>query len=108
MKYGEIYEINKKIDKRKYGFGYIHNGYINNEADYDGGLKETAHLSHFIHPVFDVYFDYEKIFTFHLAEHLLAEFKLLKVHIEPLVEFLKIIERYNEKSKIEELEILHE
>lgn len=108
LKYGEIYEINKKIEKRKYGFGYIHNGYINNEADYDGGLKETAHLSHFIHPVFDVYFDYEKIFTFHLAEHLLAEFKLLKVHIEPLIEFLKIIERYNEKSKIEELEILHE
>ena len=77
-------------------------------ADYDPGFKSTAHLSHFIHPVFDFYFNYEHTFEFHLAEHLLGEFKLQKVHIEPLKEFLKIIYNYNNESKIETLKKLHE
>ena len=77
-------------------------------ADYDGGIKETANLSHFIHPVFDFYFNNEQIFDFHLAEHLLGEFKLQHVHIEPLNDFLAIIQKYNDKSNIEELTKLHE
>lgn len=108
LKYGEIFDINKKINKkRKYGFGHIHDNYTDVIADYDGGLKETAHLSHFIHPVFDFYFNYEHTYDFHLAEHLLGEFKLQKVHIEPLKEFLKIIYNYNNSSNVEILKKLH-
>jgi len=110
LKYGELHDITKKIKNRKYGFGYIHTDY-NVEldiADYDPGFKSTAHLSHFIHPVFDFYFNYEHTFEFHLAEHLLGEFKLKKVHIEPLIEFLKIIYNYNNGSNIEILKKLHE
>jgi len=110
LKYGELHDITKKIKNRKYGFGYIHTDY-NVEldiADYDPGFKNTAHLSHFIHPVFDFYFNYEHIFEFHLAEHLLGEFKLQKVHVEPLKEFLKIVYNYNNDSKIETLKKLHE
>jgi thioredoxin reductase len=109
LKYGNIFDINKKIDKkRKYGFGYIHDNNMGVSADYDGGIKETANLSHFIHPVFDFYFNNEQIFDFHLAEHLLGEFKLQHVHIEPLNDFLAIIQKYNDKSNIEELTKLHE
>ena len=65
---------------------------------FNAGLKETAHLSEFIHPVFNLYYKNVHKYTYHLAEHLVAEFRLQGVHIEPLLEFLKKVSRYNGKG----------
>lgn len=86
LKYGETFKPGVGCIEDKHGFS-ITNKKI--EIDYNAGLKETAHLSHFIHPVFDVYYKGKNIEEFHLAEHLVAEFKLQGVHVEPLWEFLE-------------------
>jgi len=65
---------------------------------YNAGLKETAHLSEFIHPVFNLYYKNVHKYTYHLAEHLVAEFRLHGVHIEPLLEYLKKVSRYKGKG----------
>jgi thioredoxin reductase len=98
LKYADKDPILKIMKKENKKTGYMHSV----------GVKRTAHLSHFIHPVFDVYYNYEHIFDFHLAEHLLGDFKLQDVHIEPLKEFLDIIESYNDESNIKELHQLHD
>ena len=98
LKYADKDHILKIMKKENKKTGYMHSV----------GVKRTAHLSHFIHPVFDVYYNYEHIFDFHLAEHLLGDFKLQDVHIEPLKEFLDIIESYNDESNIKELHQLHD
>jgi hypothetical protein len=108
-----IQEVTLRYAKDNYVFGYekvllFSLKYGDKTNNYKPGLKETAHLSRFIHPVFEVYCNYRHIFDFHLAEHLLGEFKLQKVHIEPLEEFLDIINGYTDESNIEELKKLHE
>jgi hypothetical protein len=107
-----IQEVTLRYAKDNYVFRYekvlLFSLKYGDKTNYQPGLKETAHLSRFIHPVFEVHYNYRHIFDFHLAEHLLGEFKLQKVHIEPLEEFLDIINGYNGESNIEELKKLHE
>lgn len=88
LKYGETFKQGEGYIENKQGFS-VTNKKI--ETDYNAGLKESAHLSHFIHPVFDVYYRGKHVEEFHLAEHLVAEFKLPGVHIEPLRDFLENI-----------------
>jgi thioredoxin reductase len=98
LKYCEIYKDNKEYIKKNHGFGTLNK---RNEKDYIAGLKETAHLSHFIHPVFDLYYKRKHKEEFHLAEHLVAEFKLPGVHIEPLKDLLEKVKQYNKHEKKE-------
>ena len=100
LNYGETFKEDQGYTVIKEGFNVTHK---NIETDYIAGLKETAHLSHFIHPVFNVYYVGKQVEEFHLAEHLVAEFKLPGVHIEPLREFLeklKDIEHIKKTSSI--------
>ena len=95
LKYGETFKQGEGYVVNKQGFS-ITNKKI--ETDYNAGLKESAHLSHFIHPVFDVYYRGKHIEEFHLAEHLVAEFKLPGVHIEPLREFLENVKHKKQRK----------
>lgn len=54
-----------------------------------GSVKEKAHLSDFLHPVFILYVNHNETSTFHLSENLLFEFKLKETHIKPLQNFIK-------------------
>jgi len=54
-----------------------------------GSVKEKAHLSDFLHPIFILYENHNETSTFHLSENLLFEFKLKETHIKPLQNFIK-------------------
>ena len=96
LKYGKIYDEKEETIKNKNGhaFGTInYNRPIQKSTDYSPGVERDAHLSIFIHPVFELYINNKFESDFHLAEHLLGEFKLKKVHIEPLKRYInRVIE----------------
>jgi len=90
LNYGEVFDENKEYLQTQ-GFGKVNNP---EGIEFIAGLKESAHLSEFIHPVFDLYYKKSAEYKYHLAEHLVAEFRLPGVHIEPLLEFLQKVNMY--------------
>lgn len=95
LNYGEVFDVNKEYNQTQ-GFGKVNNPI---GIEYNAGLKESAHLSEFIHPVFDLYYKSVPKYKYHLAEHLVAEFRLPGVHIEPLLEFLEKVKVYKGQRK---------
>lgn len=65
--------------------------YVFGEDRATGSQPEVAHLSNFLHPVLKLYKNSLLKRDFHMSEHLLTEFNLKDVHIEPLKKFLKEI-----------------
>lgn len=94
LKYGKIFNQNSNNIQIKNGVGF---GAINynrpqqKDIDYFPGIEESAHLSIFIHPVFEFFIKGKLESEFHLAEHLLGEFKLIDVHVNPLKKYINSI-----------------
>jgi len=94
LKYGKIFDQNSNNIQIKNGVGF---GAINynrpqqKDIDYFPGIEESAHLSIFIHPVFEFFIKGKLESEFHLAEHLLGEFKLIDVHVNPLKKYINSI-----------------
>ena len=91
LKYGKIYNEKEETIKNKNGHAFGAVNYYRptqKDVDYSPGVERDAKLSIFIHPVFELYVNNKYHSDFHLAEHLLGEFKLKKVHIDPLKRYI--------------------
>lgn len=77
--FGGVITKTKSLGSASYVFG---------EDRVTGMCPDSAHLSNFLHPILKLY-NYKSIKKeFHLSEHLLTEFKLQDIHIDPLKKFI--------------------
>ena len=78
--FGGVIENTRSLGKASYVFG---------EDRAVGSNPNLSHLSNFLHPIFELYKNSKLNKKFHMSEHLMTEFKLKDVHIDPLKNFLK-------------------
>lgn len=77
--FGGVIERTRKLGKASYVFG---------EDRVSGHDTKTAHKSNFLHPIFKFYLNSKLNKEFHLSEHLMSQYKLKDVHVDPLKKFL--------------------